>query len=170
MKYYRPFSIVLLIFLVACNIVMNIPAKPEINPQLTRYVATFLKLCDSYGVDCRKVNDFKIDLVKMDKFDKFYKLMGIEGYVIGHCWTGSNEIDINIDYFNRANNAEIEQLMIHELGHCVLDLEHTKEQLAIMNPYSIFYADYVKHYNQLMNDFFSCHENCTVVEYNEKAY
>jgi hypothetical protein len=170
MKYYRPFSIVLLIFLVACNVIMRIPATPEINPLLTPYVNTFLKLCDSYKTDCSKINDFKIELVKMNKFDKFYKLLGVNGYVIGHCWTGTNEIDINIDYFERANNAEIEQVMIHELGHCILDLEHTEEKTAIMNPYSIFYADYVKDYNKLMNDFFSCRENCPALQFNERNY
>jgi hypothetical protein len=172
MKYYRQLSIVLLLILIGMNIKVRINAKPQINPALVPYVETFKRLCKTYKTDCSKVDNFKIELVEMKDWRKIYKMLGIGsgGYIIGHCWKGSNEIDINIGYFKRSSPAEIEQLVIHELGHCVLDLDHTEETLDIMNSYTLPAYVYLKYYNEFVNRFFSCQDFCPVVKFNQESY
>lgn len=171
MYFYRPFSIVLLFFLVACNIYLRIPATPFVDSKLSPYVTRFKELCKIYKADCSKIDTFKIYLKDMSTFDLFYKIIGKEGRVIGHCYRQSREIEIRKDYFQGANSAEIEELVIHELGHCVLDLEHTEENsIDIMNPYSLYHKAYTVNYNELMNRFFSCTEFCPVVKFETNRY
>lgn len=166
MKYYKPFSIVVLLILVGVNIKIRIPASPQIDPSLVPYVETFKKLCSLYKADCSKTDDFKIELVSMETLNKFYRIFGENGSVIGQCWRKSNEIEINVAYFHQSIPSEIEQLVIHELGHCVLGLEHT-ETMDIMNPYTLPYKTYLLHYNELINRFFSCKDFCPMIEFNQ---
>ena len=171
MKYYRIFTIGLLIVLVGFNIYVRIPSTPKVHPGLLKYVETFKELCSTYKTDCSKISKFKIDLIDMSGFVKLYRMLGIKGTVIGHCWRDAKRIDINREYFDKSNSAQIEQLVLHELGHCVLNKEHTEEtEPSIMNPYSIYYNFYTHNYNELMNRFFSCKDFCPVVQFNQDRY
>lgn len=170
MKYYRIFSIVLLVSLVACNILLRIPATPVVDERLVPYVRRFKELCQIYNTDCSKIDKFSIKLTDMSAFDLFYKMLGQKGKVIGHCYRESNEITIRKDYFQESLAIENEQLMIHELGHCVLDLEHTEKELAVMNPYALYHTFYRKNYNELMNKFFNCENFCPVVTFDQSKY
>jgi hypothetical protein len=164
-------SLTILVILVAFNIYLRIPATPDIDKQLIPYVETFKQLCKTYGKDCSITDKFNIKFKDFKPYHQLYEMLGFKGRVIGHCWRDSREIDISIEYYLTAHNAEIEQLLVHELGHCVLDLEHTEEdKLAIMNPYSLYYTAYLAGYNELMNDFFGCKENCPVVKFNKERY
>lgn len=167
---YRVISYCVLTTLIVLNIHLHKDATPEIDKELKPYVDTFLEYCDYYKVDCDKTLQFKIKLVSMKKFDVFYKMLGMKGSIIGHCWKQSKEIEINVEYFKTANHAEMEQLVIHELGHCVLDLEHKEDNVAIMNPYSLYYAAYLLSYNELMNDFFGCKIPCPQLQFNQNKY
>lgn len=170
---YRVILYVTLTLLTILNVNLHKDATPGIDKELQPYVDTFLEYCDYYHVNCDKTLEFRIKLVKMHNYEAFYKMIGIGkgGNVIGHCWTKSNEIDINIDYFAKANSAEIEQVMLHELGHCILDLEHTKEDtVTMMNPYNLYYEAYIHDYNEIMNDFFGCKDNCPQLQFNQNKY
>lgn len=161
---------VLLVVLVSLNINKYTPATPEIDSKLQPYVSTFLSYCDTYKVDCSRVAEFSIKFSNFRVAKVYYKLFS-EGSLIGLCKPTSNEIEINEEYFNLSSAAEKEQLIIHELGHCILDLEHTEEtELDIMNPYSFPEYVYLENYNELMNRFFSCEDFCPEVFFNGENY
>lgn len=164
--------ICLLVVLVIANVKMHIPAEAGIDPRLKPYVETFLKYCKLYKTDCSKTAKFKIVLVKIPDRKELFKLLGLPfGTVIGQCWERSNEIHISEDYYKSSTPVEMESLLIHELGHCILDLDHTEDtETDIMNPFSLPGYVYLRHYNELINRYFNCTDFCPVIEYNESTY
>ena len=44
---------------------------------------------------------------------------------------GSNEIKINQKYWNNASDMQREQLIFHELGHCILNRDHDDSHVDI---------------------------------------
>lgn len=85
--------------------------------------------------------------------DKFFDLLGRTEDIIveftndeeyaGVCYywlVGSNEIKINRKYWSNINDEMREQLMFHELGHCVLERDHDNSHIdlqGVMCPNSI---------------------------------
>lgn len=64
--------------------------------------------------------------------------------VAGQCWfTSPRLIEIDTPYWNEITDLGKEQLVLHELGHCVLNLEHNESIGTVgawMNvPLSIMY-------------------------------
>lgn len=99
------------------------------------------------------------------------KFAELQGNTVGLCqmWSnGERVITIDRSFFDiETANAEydlhIEQVVFHELGHCVLNLDHTDTELSngwpssIMYPYSFGYStQYANnlnyYYNELINN------------------
>jgi hypothetical protein len=70
-----------------------------------------------------------------------------------------NYIEIDKDYYDMYSNTEKEELIFHELGHCIFNRDHTTERMmyksysvpiSIMYPYmfggSWFYEQNLTHY------------------------
>lgn len=74
---------------------------------------------------------------------------------VGMCTTGAYTpgITLKIDYWKEANDTQKENLLFHELGHCILGLGHNKYK-SVMYP-SILDPDYyLENRKQLLDDLF----------------
>lgn len=166
--------LILLIATVGLNLYLHYPRVPKIDKELKPYVETFLKYCELYKVDCSETSKFKITIKEIPNMSALLELLGqkpSEYVVVGLCHPMSNEIDINLEYYLKSSNVELEQLMMHELGHCVLGKDHTEDtELAIMNPYTLLDYIYLRNYKKLINAFFNCKTNCPVVEFDNSVY
>jgi hypothetical protein len=85
--------------------------------------------------------------------NKFFDLLGYREDIIveftnnddyaGVCYywaVGNNEIKVNRNYWEKINEKQREQLIFHELGHCVLNKDHNNDIIDINGfscPYSI---------------------------------
>lgn len=169
---YRFILLAVLVICIIINLKLHKNAEPVISSPLLPYVNRFLEFCDYYHTDCSEVNRFSIQLVDIPDRSKLYKLLGLEyNTTVGLCRNISKEIEVSLAYFKSALKEEIEQLVFHELGHCILNLEHTKDsEVNIMNPYTLPGYMYLNNYNQLINELFSCNQSCPEVIYNQDHY
>lgn len=98
------------------------PLPIKVDPDLRRYIILY--------------SNYKLKYTGLEyKNNVSMRLSDLQGYTVGACITRVNNKRINIDrYFwnNIASESERELLVLHELGHCDLDLEHT-EGLNIMS-------------------------------------
>lgn len=95
------------------------PIVPAFNPELVGYIEDFAQDCRSYGAD---LTDFR----KLHYVNFADNIAG-QKEMVGVCWTMSYpgmkvataiEVkDLNDDMLQKA-------LMYHELGHCILNLDH----------------------------------------------
>ena len=112
----------LALVLTSCGI-KNLP--PETDKDLIQYAAYFEEEATMRGRPLRATNMvFKKDLAR-----KSYKKK--EGrYTMAQCVRGhyyGGIIEIDPDVFNRLNEERRKMLILHEQGHCVLDLDHEPE-------------------------------------------
>jgi hypothetical protein len=116
-----------------------------VEPQLSEYVEKFRQL---YNVPAN------IEI----------KFADLEIMIAGVCYSYGNShednyIEIDRDYFDMYSNIEREELIFHELGHCIFNRDHTTERMmyksysvpiSIMYPYmfggSWFYEQNLTHY------------------------
>ncbi len=59
------------------------------------------------------------------------RLISINDDAVGQCLTfnnGSNQINIDISYWNKSTDLEREFLVFHELGHCLLERSHLDQR------------------------------------------
>jgi hypothetical protein len=70
----------------------------------------------------------------------------LEDDAVGVCDMSDNEIKIDPEYWYNADDYEKEELIYHELGHCVFNLEHNEDLVQMPNmpvgammPVSIMY-------------------------------
>ncbi len=114
--------IVLLAFiLTGCG---KLPPAPEltIDPQLKPY---FERFCAEVGGDCSTVSGEFADLGST---------------YAGMCnYTNPNSVQINAAYWERINDEDKEEVVFHELGHCLLGLGHDSRHLPDGCPASIMY-------------------------------
>jgi hypothetical protein len=145
--------------------------NPEINKELIPYVEQFIEKCNLYNVDCTSVDKFKIIYGEIpDSY--IFKLLNIPLMkdVVGLCERNFNTITINSEYFNKVGPVHREMLVNHELGHCILGLQHVDNTQHLMNPYIIDQDDYVKYYQKIYDKIFSCNKNCPGVQWNRARY
>lgn len=85
----------------------------------------------------------------------------LQAPTLGECDYGTSTITIDPGVWSRASIYQREELMYHELGHCVLGLDHSTGKLSdgcpdsIMDEYTIPIRCYAKHraeYLQVLKD------------------
>lgn len=85
---------------------------------------------------------------------------------LGVCYTGYKDYDIIVlrSYWQRASHYSKEQLIMHELGHCVLGRSHKNgfmpvdnqmKPLSIMNQYHLPDEAYISFRDELIFELFS---------------
>lgn len=154
----------------ACSMM---PATPGTDKELEPYLKTFLEYCDLYKKDCRGHKDYAIRINDdLDYHPWLKKIFRMEGTVVGLCTRTANKIEVSKQKFDEGG-SEVEMIFIHEMGHCLLNMDHVEEKddaMNVMNPYTIGAFAYVVFYQELMNKFFECKTNCPVVKYDRSRY
>jgi hypothetical protein len=95
----------------------------------------------------------------------------IEKDVIADCAPFKNKIRINKNDWEMLETYSREELILHELAHCVMFLKHDKREDSIMTAKGMLGIYYVNHYNRLINEHFGCkNRSCCKMEWNWKKY
>ena len=87
----------------------------------------------------------------------------LPGTIIGLCeWYpfGTNEITIDIDYWERTDESGRESTVLHELGHCDLYRLHNNSKDIFGFPKSIMYWSTMPSFVYRVKKFFFFHELC----------
>ncbi len=116
-----------------------------------------------------------IDLELKPYFEEFDKMMmketgkinrpfigaafvgSLNGKAVGACriWnTGSREVLIERNFWDNASEEERENLILHELGHCALNLGHVNNY-SIMNAYVLDINYFRNNRNKLIAELFN---------------
>lgn len=128
---------VALLFLSACG-----PGEPKyIDPAFLPILNTFKQYANNYG----KIYDYDISITFVDKFDS--------PNVVGTC-TGNDEIRIRRSFWENVNYYQQEDVLYHELGHCVMNLDHVTTP-SIMNAKTLQYWYYVTYREELIKELFT---------------
>lgn len=90
-----------------------------VDATLKPYLDTFLKYANQNG---RAFETLNLDMT----FSESMPPSNNGGSVIGYCQrsSGYKRVVIKISYWNSASVSDREQLVFHELGHCLLNLDH----------------------------------------------
>lgn len=162
-------SIVFSLFLYGTPSCTTIPSE-RVDKKLMPYVNKFLTLCKAYNYDCSGWKKVTIHINPIGK-DFIDKILPTKGSTIGRCNIPYQRITIDTDFFNRSSHADIEATIMHELGHCLFMRKHIDTHYpSIMNAYAMDDSLYVQLYQELMNEFFECNDNCPKVSYNQERY
>lgn len=132
---------VALLFLSACG-----PEKPKyIDPAFLPILNTFKQYANNYG----KIYDYDISITFVDKFDS--------PNVVGTC-SGNDEIRIRRSFWENVNYYQQEQVLAHELGHCVMNLDHVTTP-SIMHAYVLQQWYYMTYREELIKELFTGSRN-----------
>ncbi len=85
---------------------------------------------------------------------------------IAECYAVFNEIIINKESFDKLPIENKEELIFHELGHCVLNKLHIES--GIMKPSGFYNPVYYRNnYSSIMNEFLTRGENSIDIQYED---
>ena len=94
----------------------------------------------------------------------------LEVGVIGACYFLMNRVEISRQYWMQAPIHERDELIQHELGHCILGLDHSKAP-SIMQAGGVLGRVYKANYSALMNRHFGCPTgDCIKLTWDEERY
>lgn len=113
----------------------------------------FLQLVDLFELEQEVIVDIDIEFKKID-----YPTVGLCFYSVGldNKKHGLN-IQIDPDFWNKSSNEQREELLFHELGHCILGRDHIETMLKYNTPKSVMYpyvfeSAYKKHREYYVNE------------------
>lgn len=143
------------ILFIFSTLILSACAKEKgtnIDASFSRYTDRFVYYAKSLG---KPVNMNNVTISFSNSLGR-----SADGYeILGTCMRsgyGVPEVKINIERWSTADYYWREQLIFHELGHCVLGRDHTEvksaagELASIMNPfhlgesYKTYQADYIR--------------------------
>lgn len=146
-----------LLTLASCGAKKVYHTKLSVAEAAKPYVSTFEER------DGRTINDLEVKFAKDSKPERIgYCAVGkrierkttAQG-VVEHIYQ-TPLIVINTDYWNDPNFtlAQKEQVMFHELGHCIKGLDHSPSMMSIMYAYALGAQMYLQNYATYMSNFF----------------
>ena len=148
----KRYSLPFILLLSACA-----PAQRPavVDPAFTQYVQKWNSLYPDH-----LANEVSI------KFDDLSKYSDSKGTVVGLCSYDDNGDVVSVDptFWNKVLDYTREELMFHELGHCVLGLKHNCSlkpdgtPVSVMYPYVFELSDTTESYyfNELKTDQSNC--------------
>ena len=141
------FKYVLVILTLMLTQCAHTPQKWDYNPQYSfdKYVQAFEV---EYG---EKIVDLDISFGDPKIYFLPKEVKAIAACMINWGYMGSKKIVIDASFWDRITEDSREQLIFHELGHCVLGLDHIDKikkgcPVSIMNSYAFSQDEIVKCY------------------------
>ncbi|MGZ3857479.1 MAG: hypothetical protein ACXVKO_14575 [Bacteriovorax sp.] len=130
----------------------------ELDPQFSSYFETFMRKAQEQNYPLVESN---VNLIIKSK-DSISSSKDVVGTCIQQNQNGIPEIDIKSDFWNQLPDRGKEEVLFHELGHCVLkrinhrdDVDSSGSPLSIMNTYFFSSDVYVDNYNQYIFELFN---------------
>ena len=144
----RNYLLALLVLLVAMQSFKGIPTTvPKavlsgVDPAFVPYVQTFYNEAGKYNP---AIKAYRVPISFVPSFPADQ---------VGVCYHLGiiNWIEISRNYWNNASPIERELVIIHELGHCVLNKRD--EYPGIMSPYLLRPIKYIKNRDKLLKELF----------------
>lgn len=155
--------IALSFFITNCGLVMNHEELASVDPSVQPFVDRFNAYSAAHGRE--PISDL---VVVLDGTMKPFEDNGT--ITLGLCYFGtqttSPKIKINPNFWERASLSAKEELIFHELGHCILGRDHTSTQVvaadaaitipvSIMHPYHLGRDIFEGNYNQYISELFT---------------
>lgn len=141
----------------------------ENDKRLYVYLNKFKNLCSLYKKDCSGYDNYKYVIEPLNEgIFSLFKEKNVK--TIGRCNRVSKKISIDEKFFKSATNLEIEMVVLHEVGHCVFNMNHLDKYPSIMNSYSTSYYIYRSFYGYFINEFFKCKKGCPNLKFDENFY
>lgn len=117
-------SVMLSMVLSGCGI-----SPPIINPELSKYIQEFTSDCGNHGANLANLTALR--------YVNFTDDIDGEGGSVGVCWQGVSTYNYlwftSIEVKRMPTEIEQKALMYHELGHCVLALDHVPDTIMSTN-------------------------------------
>lgn len=135
----------LLTFVLVANVIIGLELSAvfsqQVDPEFEKYVQRFE---EHYGRSIPAI----ISIVFVDDMEE----------AVGRCYWYSRNIEIDREYWDTHGEAGREQLIFHELGHCVLNRRHNTKRMqncpaSIMYP-SLSPACYAKYRKEYIKELF----------------
>lgn len=131
---------------------VSIP-RGGVHPKIKPYFEEFNKYGKKYKKDW-KTPKINIGLANLEGLNVFYP----DGMILGACNYVTRDIVIN-KRFMEKNLDRIEEVIFHELGHCVLRRGHiggkiNGKVISIMNPYILEPEDYDENRDYYIKELF----------------
>lgn len=118
-------TLTMMLISLACG---RAPTKVEIT--FNSHLLTFLNEAYKRGLDI-DTSGLQIYMVEA--------IQNTKDTTIAVCKMGKKEIQVIRSQWEKLDAGKQEDVILHELGHCVLDREHTNEKLENGRPKSIMY-------------------------------
>ena len=103
------------------------------------------------------------------RMTRFYKFKD-EQEVYGLCYTMINSVHIYEKTWAYMPIENKEELIFHEMAHCVLGKEHTDGGIMNGKGPLMNKLEYRKNYSKLLHDLFDCKNDCPEFEFNPDKY
>ena len=102
--------------------VREVKKLPRTKHEISAELETFVQSFES------EFRSRDMDIVLKDKLYDYKNLDWLDRSIVGVCWKSRNgqtrRIEIQREYFDGLDYAGKEQLLYHELAHCILDKGH----------------------------------------------
>lgn len=147
---------------VGCADQFKTKTSPYINDSLRPYLNTFLTKAIENGVA------LDISQLSMQFSESMPASTVPNASTIGYCSRGPDTASVMIkeSYWKTAGVSEREELVFHELGHCLLGLQHDNSTQTAIDYYGYGFVRYNTP-NSIMNEL---HFDKTIYEGNRNAY
>lgn len=141
--------------MVALLLIRTEDTEPRfIEPELRAYLNSFLSRAEQVGVKIEGVSTHRIEFVSE-----------MQDTNIGLCYPYLNRLYINKSFWVTASKSQREELMYHELAHCLLDLPHSNNYPDIMQPKGLLGDAYLVYYNIVLHKMYNKDPNKTGVTF-----
>lgn len=134
----------------ACGTMQSKRERLQHNPIFNNYLVDFQLEALDRGIELN-VSDVPVNYGDLSKDGAIGQCKLLNGHL--------PEIRVSKEYWDIANESDREQLMYHELFHCILKLKHDNTKLSIMNEYHLFEGVYKANKESLLNDAFNRKKN-----------
>jgi|GEM_PF-6063841 hypothetical protein len=138
--------------------------KPSTNglkqSSFSPFVEEYIQNLHRFGLDryIGKVRETEIQFADLD-----------EG-TAGVCYYLINRVEIDRRFWEKAKLYHKDELIMHELGHCVLNYEHDAPP-SIMQAAKFLGISYVINYQKYVNEYFGCKTgDCIKLHWDEERY
>ena len=128
--------------------------------EIEKFTKEFSRISKLFG---KKYIEGKVDNISID-------IRKLPGDIVGVCYANINRISLDIVWLNISPIEEQEEVVFHELAHCVMGKGHTPTGIMkAKNPQGV--EAYRKNYKFLINELFDCPSgDCVDIQWDGEKY